>query len=87
MFYIVHINTLNINNKRITNKDDIIKAEVKYYQELYTNNNNINSNDTHEYINNTVFENILNENNAKKCEGLLTLDELTDAVNTIKLDK
>ena len=80
------IHSLKIGDEHITNNIDILKQEVKFYQNLYmseeTNQDNIDS-----YLRETTFDKILSEQEASLCDGLLTLHEATDAILHMKLNK
>ena len=80
------MHTLNVNGKKITDIKEIINHEVQFYKDLYSSDN---TDDTsiHSYLNDTVFEKTLNEDDAKSCDGPLTLEEITKEIFEMKCNK
>ena len=56
-----------------------------FYEKLYLSRNN--SNELHEYLQNTKFENILNNDEKNKLDTFPTLDECTYALFDMKENK
>ena len=71
--------------KLLTDMDSILNATVEYYTNLYKSKK-IKDNDIDVYIDKTEVE-ILSHEDAIKCEGLLTIDECTNAVKELKSNR
>ena len=73
-------------NNTIYNLDRILKYEVEFYKTLCKSC----AADSHEiesYLNNSPFAHTLSDNDANLCEGNISLNELNDALNSMKLNK
>ena len=81
-----NISSITINNKRITNNEEILKHEVEFYDTLYKSEN-INDNEISEYLNSIQNAPKLKENLAKQCEGNLTESECYSALFGMKNNK
>ena len=79
------INSLKVNNQVITDKIEILKQEVIFYKRLYQSENANNDCDT--YLNSIELENILTEEQAEKCEGLLTFEQCSKTIHNMKSNK
>ena len=77
----------NDNGSIITNQTEILNMEKHFYENLYSENNEKNYDDTFEYINKTELQRKLTRKESSVCDGYVTLDELTNAVNNLKLNK
>ena len=77
---------MNINGENITDNSEILKHEVNFYKKLYTSDN-IDNNSIEMYLNNTQFDQILSNEEASCCEGLLTLNEGKQAILEMKTNK
>lgn len=75
------IKSLRINDKEITNHEDILKYTKQFYEELYKKDNNLNDN-------NECFpadhQNKLDERGKDTCEGLLNEEEIGIALKEMK---
>ena len=80
------LSSLVIDGKRIFKTKDILEAEVKFYEDLYTSNCTHNEH-FQRYIDNINVEKKLEADQADKCEGKITLEEATLALNEMKLNK
>ena len=80
------MHTLNVNGKKITDIKEIINHEVQFYKDLYSSDN-MTDTSIHSYLNDTFFEKTLNEDDAKSCDGPLTLEEITKAIFEMKCNK
>jgi len=63
-----------------------MEIEVNYYKKLYTSTNPDNEK-LKKYIENTKVQNKLSNNESDKCEGEITLEECTNAIFKMKLNK
>jgi len=66
--------------------NDILKYKVEFYKTLYKSCA-ADSQEIESYLNNSSFANALSDNDANLCEGNISLNELTDALNSMKLNK
>lgn len=80
------IASLKVENKTLNDPMDILKQEVKFYSHLYTSAK-VQDNEIHDYLTPIMLENILNDNEQQLCEGLLTVDECSEAVHNMKTNK
>ena len=71
--------------RTLTKTDDILNETVDYFHELYKSKN-VTSEVINSYVNKTNV-NCLSEDDAKVCEGLLSIDECSKAVDKLKLNK
>jgi len=78
------ITTLNVNGKRITSIEDILKCEVEFYKNLYEYKSTLNPD---QYLDKVNLEAKLTEQEANLCEGPITLEECLEAVNGMKSNK
>ena len=65
---------------------EILREATKFYSDLYTSRD-IPECSIEEYLGKTYMENILNETEQRLCEGMLTIEECTQAVNGMKKNK
>ena len=80
------INELVLENKTVINTSEEIMHELKnFYQNLYTKQNNVNSDNFYDTLN--VNCNKLSEEQSSHCEGLLSLDECRQSVFSMSLNK
>ena len=73
------------NGKSTTDQNEIMEIEVDYkklYKSTYPDNDKLKK-----YIENTKFHNKLSNNESKKCEGEITIEECTNAIFKMKLNK
>jgi hypothetical protein len=80
------ITSLKVDGKRVHQTQDILNAEVKFYQELYTSNF-INDEQYKQYINRVNFKSTLDPDLADICEGKITYEEATTSIKEMKLNK
>ena len=71
--------------KTLTNIDDILNETVNYYSKFYKSKN-IDKEDISDYVDNSNTK-VLTEVDARKCEGLLSVTECTEAMFKFKLNK
>lgn len=76
---------IKTNGKKITNERDILNETVDFFSKLYSSKE-INIDIINDYLNDTNTC-TLSENDALMCEGLLTIEECTDAVKKLKNNK
>ena len=76
-----HVKKLETNNSTITNPDDILNEEVKYYKNLYSAKKCKNNTSSYE-----TFQNIpkLNESDRSMCDGKVTIEECKNVVLSLK---
>ena len=74
------------NGKSSTDENEIMEIEVDYYKTLYKSTNPDNDK-LKKYIENTKVHNKLSNNESKKCEGEITIEECTNAIFKMKLNK
>ena len=79
------ITTLIVNGHRVTTIEDILDAEVKFYEDLYSTRRE--QSDYDEYLNNIHLEHKLTDEEANICEGPITLKECYEALHGMKLNK
>ena len=79
------ITTLKVNGHRVTTIDEILDAEVKFYEDLYSTRRE--HNDNEEYLKNIHLDHKLSEEEANVCEGPITLKECFEALHGMKLNK
>jgi TRAP-type mannitol/chloroaromatic compound transport system substrate-binding protein len=72
--------------KSTTDQNEIMKIEVDYYEKLYQSTNPDNEK-LKKYIENTKVQNKLSNNESEKCEGEITIEECTNAIFKMKLNK
>ena len=63
-----------------------MKIEVDYYKKIYQSTNPDNEK-LKKYIENTKVQNKLRNNESEKCEGEITIEECTNAISKMKLNK
>ena len=63
-----------------------MEIEVDYYKKLYKSTNPDNDK-LKKYIENTKVHNKLSNNESEKCEGEITIEECTNAIFKMKLNK
>ena len=80
------MHSLNINGDRITDIAEIIKHKANLYRDLYSSDN-IDNDEINSYLNNTTFEKTLSSNEAKSCDGLLTMEEVTRSILAMKTNR
>lgn len=81
------ITQLYTENKTITqDQEEILNLEVKYYENLYTSINPPEK-ESKEYIDNTERCKKISEPESNSCEGEITLQECTNAIFKMKLNK
>ena len=71
------------NGKSTTDQNEIMEIEVDYYKKLYQSTNPDNDK-LKKYIENTKVHNKLS---SEKCEGEITIEECTNAIFKMKLNK
>jgi len=81
-----NISSITINNKRITNNEEILKHEVEFYDTLYKSEN-MDGYEIPEYLNSIQNAPKLKDNLAKQCEGNLTESECYTALFGMKNNK
>ena len=74
------------NGKSTTDQNEIMEIEVDYYKKLYKSTNPYNDK-LKKYIENTKVHNKLSNNESEKCEGEITIEECTNAIFKMKLNK
>ena len=74
------------NGKSTTDQNEIMEIEVDYYKKLYKSTNPDNDK-LKKYIENTKVHNKLSNNESEKCEGEITVEECTNAIFKMKLNK
>ena len=74
-----NISSITINNKRITNNQEILKHEAEFYDTLYKSEN-IDDYEISEYLNSIQNAPKLKDNLAKQCDGNLTESECYTAL-------
>jgi hypothetical protein len=74
------------NGKSTTDQIEIMEIEVDYHKKLYKSTNPDNDK-LKKYIENTKVHNKLSNNESKKCEGEITIEECTNAIFKMKLNK
>ena len=81
-----HITTILKNNGKYTSdKDEILKEQVYFYTHLYSDKE-ISENKINKYLEKSRVTQLSKEYSTE-CEGLLTVDELTDTVFKMQLNK
>lgn len=75
------------NDNIVTEQEKILKIERKFYQNLYSNEEKQNKKQLIEYVKNCELQHKLTENESNLCDGYISLDEITFAVNNLKLNK
>ena len=71
----------------VTDQEQIIKIERSFYEKLYSEDKEDNLQTTLEYVNNTKLKHKLTKEESKSCDGYVTLEETTEAINNLKLNK
>ena len=74
------------NGKSTTDQNEIMEIKVDYYKKLYKSTNPDNDK-LKKYIENTKVHNKLSNNESEKCEGEITIEECTNAIFKMKLNK
>lgn len=75
------------NGNIVSNQSEILKIERSFYAKLYAEENNKSPDEMVEYISNTNTKHKLTKDESRNCDGYITLEELTSAVNNIKPNK
>lgn len=75
------------NGDIITDQSQILKMETDFYQNLYSENTRTEEDKLLNYINNCELQYKLNDLESKQCDGYITLEEITIAVNKLKINK
>jgi hypothetical protein len=78
------ITSLKLNGRQAKTIKEILDTEVSYYEALYKSNSPPNPDS---YLNDINLENRLSEEEANICEGHLTLQECSEALHSMKLNK
>jgi hypothetical protein len=73
-------------SKSTTDQNEIMEIEVDFYKQLYKSTNPDNEK-LKKYIENTKVHNKLRNNESEKCEGEITMEECTNAIFKMKLNK
>lgn len=76
----------NQGGKIVTDENEILETERIFYQNLYSIDKN-NIYDPTDYIKTTELRYKLSDEESKSCDGYITLEELTKAVNNLKINK
>ena len=79
------ITSLIINGQRVTTSDEILDSEVKFYEKLYSTRDT--HNNIEQYLNNIKIDHLLSEEEANTCEGQISLNECSEALHGMKLNK
>jgi hypothetical protein len=74
------------NGKSTTDQKELMEIEVDYYKKLYKSINPDNDK-LKKYIENTKVHNKLSNNESEKYEGEITIEECTNAIFKMKLNK
>ena len=77
------MNKVRVDNKEITDQHEILKAQAKFYEELYKNKCNAKLEDIKAYINAEALP-VLDDETKEKCEGLITAEECIKVLKTMK---
>ena len=81
------ITSLKTNNGSIiTNNDDLLKEQVKYYEQLYQKDRVVNPVLYDKFMNTTNVQK-LNETEKDQCEGELTVDECENVIKEMAINK
>ena len=70
----------------VTDQSKILQIEKDFYEKLYSKENE-NIAQSWEYINSTEVKNKLSKHESQTCDGYVTIEELTLAVNNLKPNK
>ena len=90
------ITSLTVNDRKITDMNEILEEEMKFYERLYStssfyNTDNLNNSEpysnTSEYLENININYKLKIEEAELCEGKITSDEFNCALNNMKPNK
>ena len=81
------IHELKVNDKIVTSNIDILNAQCKFYETLYTSDNINNKDYSSSYLNNTTFDKILTDDMSNQCEGIFTYEEASEALKNMKQNK
>ena len=71
----------------VTNQEQIIRLERSFYEKLYSEDNNNSFDKSFEYVSNTKLQHKLSEEESNSCDGYVTLEEITEAINNLKSNK
>jgi hypothetical protein len=71
---------------KLTTDREILEEATHFYSSLYTSTNPSNEN-IEKYLDDTKFKTVLNEYDRSLCEGKVSLDECTKAVDKLKQNK
>ena len=74
------------NNQITQDQDKILKLEVEYYKKLYSSTNP-EIKEIEKYLKNIKHHKKLGEHESESCEGEITVDECTDAIYKMKLNR
>jgi hypothetical protein len=80
------INELEVNNKYISKTSDIINAMCNFHENLYSSQN-ISDDEINEYLESVELENEISDDDIQFCEEFPSLEECTEAVQALKLNK
>ena len=80
------INKLRQDNVVITEQKEILNKIRDYYEKLYTSSNP-DEELLHKYIFDKVKEREVNKDDFGRCDGKITIEECTNAINVMKLNK
>ena len=84
------VNKLSINGSLVTNPSEILKEQVKFYEQLYTSNLGKETEDIvvkESFFNESERVAKLTEIDRKSCEGLITAAELRECLKTFSRNK
>jgi hypothetical protein len=70
----------------MTNQDEIIDLQKKYYQKLYSNPSTKSIAEKQDYLDN-IEVNSLNDEDSKKCDGMLTREDILKSIKSFKSGK
>ena len=81
-----NITSLNVDGKHFNNSVEILNQEAIFYESLYKSNACTNS-DLEFYLNSITIEKTVTENDANLCEDHISLQELSNALASMKHNK
>lgn len=76
----------NESGEIITDQSDLLKLQKDFYERLYTSTNP-NEFESQEYVESTFIENKLIDEDSKLCEGKISIEECSKAINDMKVNK
>jgi len=80
------IRSVKVNDRRISNGNEIIKEVVEYWSEMYRSKN-VDDREINEYLETVTLEQSLNVHEQQKCEGFLDVDECKQVLIGMKKNK